>query len=269
MKITKTTYNFYDNLDTIFSPVIWGGYKHEPIKPIIIDNDKTCLDLMIVVGIIHNSFGLLNVLNRKDSDFTGYKDSFNREIERLFNTDYIARRIIRYLLSKYASSPSNGKALTDSFIIALSKHIGNLEEPNKYINEEIEIIKLSFISLTKGHIDSLELISPENKIFNSPTVLTEEEQFTLPEVELKTINDRIRLLSDLGIIEHLKNKYPNSFRDVNPLADIISKILVENKTSVQPSLNSLLNDNSSNKNYPKENSRTKAIIDTLNANELI
>lgn len=92
------------------------------------------------------------------------------------------------------------------------------------------------------------------------------EQIEIYDLELSTQNEQIRLLYDLGIIDHLKQTYPESFRHVNPLAKVIAIILKLNHTSISPSLSALINDNA-NKNYPKETPKTKALIDQLNANE--
>ncbi len=89
----------------------------------------------------------------------------------------------------------------------------------------------------------------------------------LPEIDLTTQKEQIRLIYDLGIIDFLQNKYPKTLNNNNSqVAHLVSKILKLKYISVQPSINELLSDKVG-KNYPKETSKTKAIIDKLNANE--
>ena len=94
----------------------------------------------------------------------------------------------------------------------------------------------------------------------------EQNEVVLDEVVFKTNKEQIRLLYDLGVIKFLKDSYPSSMQSTNALAKLLASILRQQSTSIQPTLNALLSD-SVNKNYPKESSRTKSIIDQLNANE--
>ena len=95
-----------------------------------------------------------------------------------------------------------------------------------------------------------------------------ESQNSVSGVELKTIKEQIRLLYDLGVIDHLVGKYPNSLNDNNnQVAKLISQIIKSPQTTTQPYVNALLNDTASDRNYPKETSRTKSIINDLDVNE--
>jgi hypothetical protein len=94
------------------------------------------------------------------------------------------------------------------------------------------------------------------------------ENTDLPEIELKTQQEQIRLLYDLGIINYLQKEFKATLKgNNNQTALLISQILKLKHGSVQPTLNALLSNNV-NKNYPTETTRTKAIINQLNANEL-
>lgn len=91
----------------------------------------------------------------------------------------------------------------------------------------------------------------------------------LPEIDLSTQREQIRLLYELGVIDFLQSKFPASLKDNNnQTAHLISQFLKLNRVSVQPTLNALLNDNSGDRNYPKKTKNVIAIIDQLNSNEL-
>jgi hypothetical protein len=100
-------------------------------------------------------------------------------------------------------------------------------------------------------------------------IQSEENQIiSLPELELSTQKDQIRLLYELGVIEFLQDKYEESLKNnINQTAHLLAQILNLNRGSVQPTLNALLTDNSNNRNYPKKTNAIKAIIDKLNSLE--
>jgi hypothetical protein len=108
------------------------------------------------------------------------------------------------------------------------------------------------------------------EILNENINLESTIDLNLPEIELKTQKEQIRLLYELGVIEFLQKKYPATLKgNNNQIAHLIAQILKFEKTSIQPTVNALLNDNATNKNYPKDSVKTKAIIDKLNLNESI
>ena len=99
---------------------------------------------------------------------------------------------------------------------------------------------------------------------------SEIETTDLPEIELTTQKEQIRLFYELGVIEFLQNKYPATLKgNNNQISKLISQILKLEQPNIQPTVNALLTNTASNKNYPKETKKTKAIIDQLNSNESI
>lgn len=109
-----------------------------------------------------------------------------------------------------------------------------------------------------------------NKIIDSDIEnLDIDEANRLPEIDLTSQKEQIRLMFDLGIIKHLQSEYPHLKSSNNLTSNLISKILKLKNSSIQPSINDLLNNNNVTKNYPKETLKTKAIIDKLKSNELI
>lgn len=95
-----------------------------------------------------------------------------------------------------------------------------------------------------------------------------EDQNDLPEIMLKTQTEQIRLLYDLGVIHFLRGKYDKALTNNNQTAKLIAQILKLNSTSVQPTVNALINDDAISKHYPKKTPLTKAIIDKLEASKL-
>ena len=79
----------------------------------------------------------------------------------------------------------------------------------------------------------------------------------LPEIDLTTQKEQIRLIYDLGIIDFLQNKYPKTLNNNNSqVAHLVSKILKLKYISVQPSINELLSDKVG-KNYPKKHQKQR------------
>jgi hypothetical protein len=91
----------------------------------------------------------------------------------------------------------------------------------------------------------------------------------LPEIELKTQKEQIGLLYELGVIGFLQDKYSNTLKgNNNQTAKLIAQILKLERSSIQPTVNALLNNNT-DKNSLKESNKIKAIIDLLNSNQSI
>lgn len=95
-----------------------------------------------------------------------------------------------------------------------------------------------------------------------------QELIDIPEIELTTLIEQIRLMYDLGVIEFLQEKYKATLKgNPNQTAILIAQILKRQKDSVQPTMNALLTDMTTSKHYPKVSPKTKAIIDRLDAYE--
>ena len=117
------------------------------------------------------------------------------------------------------------------------------------------------------NLKSIEIPKLTVNIENDFSHKTKEAEKELPEIELTTQKEQIRLLYDLGVIEFLQDKFKATLENnSNQTAKLLSQILKLQQTSISPTISSLLNNNV-NKNYPKETQKTKLIIDTLNANE--
>ena len=119
-------------------------------------------------------------------------------------------------------------------------------------------------------LNNVPLFEPFFEKFKPSETINEliDNSKDLPEIELKFTTEQIRLLYDLGVIDFLQNKFKATLKGNNSqTAKLISQILKEKHSTVQPTINSLLT-NTTNKNYPTQTPKTKAIIDKLNANEL-
>lgn len=143
-----------------------------------------------------------------------------------------------------------------------------LFEEGMFLMEMLEIYKDAQHPVVKNYKMFLEQKIEELIEGNVKDKIVDRDKEDLPSVELKTQKEQIRLLYDLGIIDFLIKKYPNTLKNNNSqIAILISKVLKQNKTSIQPSLSALLND-TVNKNYPKQTESIKSILDKLNSNEL-
>lgn len=124
-----------------------------------------------------------------------------------------------------------------------------------------------------GWVDEIEYSYDEDEDDEDENLTEEESSEALnliPEVELTKQKEQIRLLYELGVIEFLINRYPNSLKNSkNQTAQLIARILKVGGTSVQPTLNALLNDDASSDKYPKRSTSVDLIIKALNAAESI
>lgn len=88
--------------------------------------------------------------------------------------------------------------------------------------------------------------------------------------DVESVSEQIRLIYELGILDHLKKQYPDTLgKSNNALAGLIAKFLNSSKnvkiptTTIQPIVNALIKDDASSKNYPKKSPRIKVIIESL------
>jgi hypothetical protein len=122
-----------------------------------------------------------------------------------------------------------------------------------------------------GWVDEIEYsYDDDDDVEEQKEEESSEELNLIPEVELTKQKEQIRLLHELGVIEFLIDRYPNSLKNSkNQTAQLIARILRVGGTSVQPTLNALLNDDASSDKYPKLSTSVNLIIKALNAAESI
>jgi hypothetical protein len=104
-----------------------------------------------------------------------------------------------------------------------------------------------------------------NKFLEQQTVTNKSEvldQIEIDYSELKSISKKLLLLHETGVIDHLRNKY-SGLKNVNQIAKLISQMINENLTSVQPILNALISDDPSSSKYPKGIETVRLILDRL------
>lgn len=153
--------------------------------------------------------------------------------------------------------------IEDFIILYTGEFLPNNEKKNDELME-LNLKHLYGLNLYKSEV--LALLGNQEKPKDE---VLKTENTDLPEIELNTQQEQIRLLYDLGIINYLQNEFKATLKgNNNQTALLISQILKLGHSSVQPTLNALLSDNKKNRNYPKITQRTKAIIELLNANEL-
>lgn len=112
--------------------------------------------------------------------------------------------------------------------------------------------------------DGLKKFVAERNINTSNDEGTDETE--LPEIELKSQKEQIRLLYDLGVLDYLREKYPVALLSNSQLSQLVGQILKIKKVSAQPTVNALMNEQSG-KNYASQTEKTKKIIAHLNGSE--
>lgn len=107
----------------------------------------------------------------------------------------------------------------------------------------------SSIPYTKYFIDfrnqiKLDLENTENRLNPSPN-----ESLVLDDLNTVRANEKIVLLHKLGVLDYLRDKEPFN-TSTNSLANILSDILSENRTTLQSYLNPIFSNNNIEKNNP-------------------
>ncbi|MHA8108110.1 hypothetical protein [Aquirufa sp. A-Brett2-W8] len=93
---------------------------------------------------------------------------------------------------------------------------------------------------------------------NSQTEVKEEEE--IPEFEISTIPDRVRLLMELGIIEHLEKELPILKDKKKKLTELLMQFLNIPYNSLQPVVNAIGYDDDN----PRKPKLTKKVQNVLN-----
>lgn len=114
--------------------------------------------------------------------------------------------------------------------------------------DQILIEQLSLSNLNKQHEDlnKNKRISLTNQRDSASTL----EDATVDDLSNSKIVQKLIFLNELGVIDYLRERPPFN-TSINKLATILSAITGEKSTSIQPSLNALITDNTLiNKNNP-------------------
>lgn len=199
---------------------------------------------------------------QKEEDGHKYQEDIENNLEQIYDEYKEAvRNIEKSDENLYLSIARNSLNVFDSFI----SHHSTLYETEKRDQHSIYEYEHEWkINKLKEYKEKFIKTTPS---FNSSLNDLEVTQ-DLPNFELSNMKEQIRLLNDLGVIDFLVSKYPVSFsNNVNELSGLIAQLLRQNKRSIQPTLNALLKDNALNKNYPKQTSNTKFLIDYLKSKE--
>lgn len=130
----------------------------------------------------------------------------------------------------------------------------NLIETEIYFKELLKCVNI-FIKTNNENTETPPTIA-ENK-----QTIMEQEHDTY-EIDFETIADKILSLYELGVIDKLQ-EHRSFLASPNRLAGYLASIIGKKQISVQPILNALLNNHTTNKNYPKTDKRLKKIHDKL------
>lgn len=179
--------------------------------------------------------------------------------------EVIAYKIFSKVNSKFTTASLSFIPMMDVLVI------NSKEYSTKITDETLRKDGKKFGELYKAWETILDNIPIFEPIFEKYCTSVSQENIKdksdvkeLPEIDLSSQNEQIRLLHELGIFEYLRDKYPSKLKANNQLATLIATILKLQRSSIQPSINALLNDNATSKNYPKKSSKTDLIINSLN-----
>lgn len=116
----------------------------------------------------------------------------------------------------------------------------------------------------KKHIKSLNdhqpfLISGIEQSTNKDQKETPEDS-DLPEIELKTIPERVRLLIELGVIDFLENKYPNLKGNKKKMTELLMQFMNVKYGSLQPIVNAKDYDDENHLKKPKLTKKVQNVI---------
>jgi len=118
----------------------------------------------------------------------------------------------------------------------------------------------------KNHVRDLQVFQFVNKSGNNQTMDLKEdsiEEVELTENELKRIKDKIAMMIELGIIDHLITKYPYVNGYAIRLTKLLSPFLGIEVDSLKKIINAYITDQKSKSDYPKITDSVKNIIDKL------
>ena len=202
------------------------------------------------------------------------KLSNNSEVQFLYYTNEIdSEEYFNKTTGKRIELESNLKLL-DVALISLK-----IEDEEKYFKLKKEILELNSEchylytlpetppNILSNHIRDLQVFQFVKKsstvqlnelVQNSQTEVKEEDE--IPEFEISTIPDRVRLLMELGIIEHLEKELPILKDKKKKLTELLMQFLNIPYNSLQPVVNAIAYDDDSNRK-PK---LTKKVQNVLN-----
>lgn len=145
------------------------------------------------------------------------------------------------------------------FILDLDKRIENI-----YSKSEDEIGKQFPKPQTiKKHVADLQIFQFVRKSNMKDSNDHKDEIEVVSEVELIRIKDKVAMLIELGIIEHLINKYSYLENNAFRMTKLLSQILNIKENSLKKIINAFETDNTSSTDYPKITDKVKNVIDKL------
>lgn len=102
----------------------------------------------------------------------------------------------------------------------------------------------------------------QQKVLRKEFVLPEENDLT--DFEIKSKKDRVRLFYELGLFDTLKKNYPYSLaNNNNKISQVLSILIDEKQTTLQPYVRTLLDGVIEDKSYPENTPKIKALLSEL------
>jgi hypothetical protein len=147
-------------------------------------------------------------------------------------------------------------ALDEKIKLIYSKVVSSYPSPPpQIINKHVAYLQIF------QHVPKSSNIQPKEFSENIPTEVKEEDE--LPEFELTRIKDKMAIMIDLGIIDHLIIKYPYLKNNGLRLTKLLSQFLNIEVNSLKKIINAFVTDAKNSTDYPKITDKVKNVIDKL------
>jgi hypothetical protein len=146
----------------------------------------------------------------------------------------------------------------------LKEIILDLDENIKFLySKEVSTYPRTPPNIISKHVAELQNFKNEIPIStnNHLAILNEDliEEVELPNIELSTIPDRVRLLMELGIIRHLETEYPILKGNKNKLTQLLMEFMKVQYSSLQPVVNAIEYDDD-HKKKPKLSRKVQNVL---------
>lgn len=117
--------------------------------------------------------------------------------------------------------------------------------------------------IIKKHVTDLQIFQYVPKSHTKVSNSNLEENEVVSEIEIARIKDKVAMLIELGIIEHLIDKYPYLENNALRITKLLSQFLNIKENSLKKIINAFVTDNKSLSDYPEITTKVKSVIDKL------
>jgi hypothetical protein len=138
-----------------------------------------------------------------------------------------------------------------------------ITKPSEYSIICNELIPDLILILKSKYSENYHLCWKKIEKYSEQKIITinpDSEQNTQNENEIVKQKDKVALLKELGILDLLQERYPYLKKNGQRTTKLLMEFLDIPYTSLQPIINALFNETTSNKNYPKLTPKVQNVI---------